>query len=367
MNRRGALFLGVLAAILLGGAAVILTLPDDPPPTPDVASADVGWAGPVRETDGPGAIEAMAPGADGTLAWSEAPDVAPRWVDVARVGIIREAGNWIVELAADPPRRDALERADQVLGFGFVMDTNGDDVADYVVGIDTDAAAPAVHVWLTDLASGETRERFSGPYGDPFDFATTLESESGSDPADRAPGGTFFNVGFAPAELFDVEAARFYAWSSLTEAGKVVAWDYAPDTGWLGAPVRERTGCSPVECPMTGPEPGPGAREWIVTVENQSAREAHLFVASDTMPMGELVGTAVPASVAAGASERVVLTVPAGSGWAIFVNPSPSTGPLIIAHDVPADAAGVLPLTILVQPGGMPAVSAPSAPGWFGN
>jgi hypothetical protein len=118
---------------------------------------------------------------------------------------------------------------------------------------------------------------------------------------------------------------------------------------------------------MTGPAPGPGAREWIVSVENQSADEAHLFVATDSGALGELVGTAVPASVPAGATQAVVFAVPASSGWAIFVNPSPASGPLITSQDVPPEAAGELPITIMVQPGGAAVVSAPSAPGWFGN
>jgi len=367
MFRRGALLLGVLAAVLLAGLAAVRLLAPEPSAEPPIEDAHVEWTGPVRQAGGLGAVVVLEPGGDGTMTWSEPQDAAPRWADVARVSVTREFQNWYLELGADPPRRDALAGEDVVLAFGFVIDTTGDGVADYVVGIDTDAVAQDVHVWLTDLANGETRERFSGPYGDPFDFWTSLEAGGGAMAGDRPPGGSFFNVGFAPTELFDLDTARFYAWSSLTQAGEVVAWDYAPDAGWLAAPARERLGCTPLACPMTGPAPGPGAREWIVSVENQSAAEAHLFVAADTGSLGTLVGTAVPASVAAGATERVVFTVPAGSGWAIFVNPSPNIGPLITAQDVPNDAAGPLPLTITVQPGGAPVVSVPHVPGWFGN
>ena len=359
MSRRSALLLGVLAAVLVGGSVVAIgLLSGDTSPTPDVAEAPLEWTGPVRQERAEAAVETIDTGLD-TGFWSEAPDTTPRWVDIARVGIVPEFQNWRLELGLDHPRRDALARAEQVLGFGFVMDTTGDGVADYVVGIDSDADTPAVHVWLTDLASGDTRERFSGPYGDPFDFSTSLESEGiAGDPA-RPPGGTFFNVGFAPPELFDFQTTRFYAWASLTEDGEVVAWDYAPDTAWLGGTPRERLGCMPIACPMTGPAPRPGARELAVSVENQSTRDAHLFVAEDSSPMGELVGTAVPASIPPGASQRVAFTVPDGSGWAIFVNPSPGSGPLITAQDVPMDATGVLPITILVQPGGMAVFTAP--------
>ena len=365
MNQRGALLIGVLAAVLVAGAAAVLLLAPEPPTEP--VAMPVSWSGPVRQAGNPEAVIMLEPGGDGAMAWSEGPDAAPSWADVARVSVIREAQNWSVELAADSPRREALASEDLVLAFGYVIDTTGDGVADYELGIDTDAVAPAVHVWLTDLATGETRERFSAPYGDPFDFSTSLESGGDARGGDRPAGGTFFNVGFAPGELFDLDKARFYAWSSLTEAGEVVAWDYAPDAGWLMAPARERLGCTPLACPAAGPEPGPGAREWIVSVENQSADDAHLFVAEDMGSMGELVGTAVPASVPAGATQRVLFTVPAGSSWAIFVNPSPNVGPIVTAQDVPPEVAGQLPIAISVQPGGAPVVSAPSAPGWFGN
>jgi hypothetical protein len=104
-----------------------------------------------------------------------------------------------------------------------------------------------------------------------------------------------------------------------------------------------------------------------------SAQPARLFVAEDESPMGELVGTAEPATVAPGATEMVAFTVPAGQGrgpgeaWAVFVNPGPNLGPLILAMDVPAAASGELPLKIMVGPDGSPSVQVPSEPGWFGN
>lgn len=367
MNRTGALIIGVLAAVLVAGTVAALLLAPEPPAAADSNDTSITWSGPVRPAGDPGAVVMLQPRADGAMVWSEAPDVAPGWADVARVSVIAEFQNWSIGLAADSPRRDGLSSEDLVLAFGYVVDTTGDGVADYELGIDTDAVAPAVHVWLTDLVSGEMRERFSAPYGDPFDFWTSLEGDGGRREPNRGAGGTFFNVGFAPDELFDLDKARFYAWSSLSEDGQVVAWDYAPDDGWLVAPAPERQGCTPVACPMIGPAPGPGARTWVVNVENGSADDAHLFVAEDRSPMGELVGTAVPASVPPGASQRVTFSVPAGSSWAIFVNPSPNIGPIVTEQDVPPEVTGQLPIVISVQPGGAPVVSAPSLPGWFGN
>ena len=92
-----------------------------------------------------------------------------------------------------------------------------------------------------------------------------------------------------------------------------------------------------------------------------------LFVAKDGPAMGEAVGTADPATIPPGATRDVVFTVPPGDGWAIFVNPAPTTGALIGAHDVPPDRAGKLPLEISIDANGQPGVSAPAAPGWFGQ
>jgi hypothetical protein len=113
----------------------------------------------------------------------------------------------------------------------------------------------------------------------------------------------------------------------------------------------------------------PGSREWIISVDNQSAQPARLMVAEDTAPVGDLVGTANPAQVPPGTKQDVVFKVPPGQTWAIFVNPSPQLGPLILARDVPANVQGRLPLSIFVGPNGDPSVGvdADAGPGWFGN
>ena len=112
----------------------------------------------------------------------------------------------------------------------------------------------------------------------------------------------------------------------------------------------------------------PGARQWIIAVENQSNLPARLFVAEDESPMGSLVGTVEPSVVAPGATTDVVFTVPEGRSWAVFVNPSPMLGPLILPSDVPADAAGELPIRIVIDENGSPGAELRTdEPGWFGN
>jgi hypothetical protein len=112
----------------------------------------------------------------------------------------------------------------------------------------------------------------------------------------------------------------------------------------------------------------PGARRWIIPVDNQGNLPAFLAVAEDENPIGDIVGTAVPNTIPPKTTVDVVFTVPPdGLNWAIFVNPGPNRGPLITAHDVPPGVAGRLPLAISVGPTGDPSVSAPGEPGWFGN
>ena len=91
------------------------------------------------------------------------------------------------------------------------------------------------------------------------------------------------------------------------------------------------------------------------------------MVAEDTAPIGAVVGTVDPPQVAARTKQDVRFTVPSGEGWAVFVNPSPQRGPLILAVDVPLDVEGKLPISISVGPNGDASVLVPGRPGWFGN
>ena len=112
----------------------------------------------------------------------------------------------------------------------------------------------------------------------------------------------------------------------------------------------------------------PGSRVWVIPVQNSSPRPALVAVAEDRSPMGNLVGTAQPATVPAGQTVDVTFTVPADrADWAIFVNPGPKFGPVITTADVPEGLSGRLPITILVDAQGLPGVMVPGEPGWFGQ
>ena len=81
--------------------------------------------------------------------------------------------------------------------------------------------------------------------------------------------------------------------------------------------------------PAAGPIP-PNARTWTVTVDNQSAEPAKLFVAGDGL---ELVGSATPNVVPAGTIVQVTFLFPANDdGW-IYVNPRPGEGGALVNAD----------------------------------
>ena len=165
--------------------------------------------------------------------WDDPHDASVGWVDMTRVHYNNEDNvpYWVIELAATPPPAASLDPG-QLIAYGLVLDTTGDEVADYVVGIDNDAPRRGdFHVWVTDLRTGETDERTGPPYGLPIEFGYPNEGKSGdlSDP--RALVLTFLTP-YAPPDL-DPETVRFYAWAAESRDREVFASDYAPDTGWM--------------------------------------------------------------------------------------------------------------------------------------
>lgn len=179
-----------------------------------------------------------------SLEWEDPVDSSVGWVDVKRV-VFHEhfQPDWDIELAAKPPLARGLESG-QLIAYGLVLDTNGDSVADYVVGIDNDAPKRGdFHVWVTDLATGETDEQIGPPYGYPIEFSHPDEQEGGTfgfgiEPDQEPPNMAFTFIGGSEPPDLNLETVRWYAWAYATRDGEVFAWDYAPDYGWLTGPTR---------------------------------------------------------------------------------------------------------------------------------
>jgi hypothetical protein len=226
--RAGVLGLAIAIAGAWLGVNAIRSTPHIPAkePTPTPTPTPV-WS-PVREGGDLGVYRGTAR--------MDPHDTAVGWVDVVHVRYDEGSTqpSWSIELAARPPLAANLEPG-HLIAYGLVLDTTSDGVADYVIGIDNDAPKRGdFHVWVTDLATGETDEQIGPPYGVPIEFFHPDEREPGDGPRPRTMEFTFLG-GSAPADL-DPDTVRFYAWASEARDGEVIASDYAPDAGWMTRP-----------------------------------------------------------------------------------------------------------------------------------
>jgi hypothetical protein len=243
----------VLLAALLGGAALAGAFgPSVPSPSPtpspsspsptqalawNQASLERDWPAPVREE--PIGGSAVVPHDQAEPSFTDPRDDigpgAPAWVDIREMTITANTpdapGAGGVDLivrtkyaaAVPTPQPDPSE---QWIAYGLVLDTNEDGVPDVRLGIDNapKSEEPEHRAWRTDLDTGTTVAAVGAPYG----FV----------------GNTYFDT-FYPGEQEGAAAARlgvdmpdgstyrFYGWASVIVDGRVVATDYAPDSGWL--------------------------------------------------------------------------------------------------------------------------------------
>ncbi len=138
-------------------------------------------------------------------------------------------------MAAEPPKAAGLDPTRTVISYGLAFDATGDGGADYEVGISNEASpAGNYRVWVTNLATGDRDEQVGPPYGFPVEFAHPDEG-SGLPHEEEATMVFTFLPGSAPPEV--TGRTRVYAWASVEVDGEIVAWDYAPDVGWLGSTV----------------------------------------------------------------------------------------------------------------------------------
>lgn len=228
-RRRSTLLAGALAAAVVGAVvALSQVLPGrtDAAPTYPVDRSTDRPTGPWSALRAP----ERAVGRESVL---DPADTTNAVIDIRRA----EAG----EFGGNPTTDDfRIELADTYAGestagqqieYGVVIDTDGDLQPDCHLGIsnpnDGTAQPPGLHVWLRNLRTGRADDRVGGPYGVPFDFSFP----------EAGPGATvsffFLDQTHPPCDGYG-PGDHFYAYSSLTENGQVTAWDFAPDSGWLG-------------------------------------------------------------------------------------------------------------------------------------
>ena len=226
----------ILTALMIGGALAVggqLRLPWLPTPAPQ----RLDWTGPLRPEAA--TMPSIVMGANSTegFAWTDGQDTSLPWIDIGevRAGSSSRRLQWSLELSGTPPRASTLDPTERLIESGVVLDAEGDGVADCLVGINNDAPEPGdFRVWVTNLGTGATAEQIGAPYGKPIDFSHPDEQSS----SPRTMNFFFLFGSAAPCEL-SAGTVRFYAWASVTDAGQVTAWDYAPDAAWLVAPHPE--------------------------------------------------------------------------------------------------------------------------------
>jgi len=228
--------LAAAAAVLvaIGGTLVVTrdgggTTPQPiAPVTPTVTpSAPALWQGPVR----PGASmptvpdRQLGPAGNPWRGWTD-----PRDSQIGQVDIRLLAG-WGLQVHQDEQLEAWLEGEDRTAEYGLVVDTDGDRVADCQLALSTDTPRPGQYrVLLKNLDTGAKDERVGPPYGYPFEFGFP----DGRPGYPRAPSLyiEFLGTWQQPCEP-PRSRIHWYAYTSLTEDGRVTAWDYAPDAAWL--------------------------------------------------------------------------------------------------------------------------------------
>jgi hypothetical protein len=249
LNRRLAVAAGVFAlavAVALGAGLISRSNVGDPRPTSIAPPSPASWTGPVRADATTLPVVAMADWPRETEvgggSWDDGRDSDLPWADIVgiryqpRDGPAQSAVNIV--LGARPPRAETLP-ADEVISYGFVIDTNADSRADYEVGIETDAHDGGdFNVWVTDLATGITDLNAAPPYGFPVEFMHPDEVSremAANAPEELARTMHFTFLAGSDPPGFDA-SSRIYAWTLVTRGGEVVAWDYAPDRAWARLP-----------------------------------------------------------------------------------------------------------------------------------
>ena len=228
---------GTIAGGVLLGAAVVLGSAVANLPSPSVPAIIQGpfVPEPVLHLALGAAILPMARSAEDPDMWTreDGRDQPVRWMDIVDVRW-RPVGqmHFGVEFGGLVPKVEELDRAGTTFSYGLVFETTGDGVADYEVGLSSDAREPGdLRVWVTNLATGETEQQVGPPYGHPVEFGSPMERGDGG----RSRGAMFtFLGGSLPPGLSG--QSRFYAWSTLAEGGNAVRRDFAPDAAWLAIP-----------------------------------------------------------------------------------------------------------------------------------
>jgi hypothetical protein len=213
--------------------------------TPERLNED--WPAPVRpEPPRGGSVRPMLPTYRDATSDNESdafPCVDIRWV-------MADTSEVHLKLVSKPPWSCSegecfgVDPTEEWIAYGVVTDEDGDGVPDWRYGIDNMPAGAADHGppsrgWRTNLHTGQTE---AGPEhwetvwrnGGGFNAGLPPESADWEPDATFQFGGTFDTTQGSQGWGFELDMP-FYTWASVIVNGRVVATDYAPDSGWLVA------------------------------------------------------------------------------------------------------------------------------------
>ena len=215
--------------------------------TPERLNQD--WPAPVRpEPPRGGTVRPMPPTYRDATSDNESdayPCVDIRW-------LMADTSEVQLKLVSKPPPWSCSETrecswvapTEQWIAYGIVTDEDGDGVPDWRYGIDN-MPADAVEKglpkrgWRTNLHTGQTE---AGPglhdplflNGGGFQGGLSTDSADWEHDAEFGFGGALETTQGMQSWGFELDMP-FYTWASVIVNGRVVATDYAPDSGWLVA------------------------------------------------------------------------------------------------------------------------------------
>ena len=210
--------------------------PTPPPILWTQASLEEDWPAPVRsEPVGGGIVEKAIVKNSAPATYSDPAgdvDASMPWIDIRQLTISRN--RLIIGLAVNV--MPVVDPTEQWIAYGVVWDTDRDGVPDLRFGGDNPPSEDGHRVWITELHSGRTVVNPGGGYFEetfydkffevflPIDYWHGARLTFGGETAGPGPNGGGIVGGLH---------SPFYAWASVIQDGRVVATDYAPDSGWL--------------------------------------------------------------------------------------------------------------------------------------
>jgi hypothetical protein len=213
------------------------------------ASLKEDWPAPVRpEPAGGGSVQPMPlqyldPVGDNESTTFPCVDI--QWV-------LADTSEVQLKLVSKPPpwscpesrECSGVDPAEQWIAYGVVTDEDRDGVPDWRYGVDNMPAGaaekgPPIRGWRTNLHTGQTDgspEHWEDVWlnGGGFNAGLPPDGEDFEPDAIFRFGGKFDTTQGMQAWGFELDMP-FYTWASVIVDGRVVATDYAPDSGWLVA------------------------------------------------------------------------------------------------------------------------------------